>query len=110
MNSVELVIAILGGGGILGGVVALFKLRPEVTRVTVSAAEGAVIVQTSVITSLNSEVKRLREEIVEERRQCDERVERQDQEIARMRSEVEDLREAFDAIDERRYKKRGVDE
>lgn len=102
MTGAELVIYVCGGGGILGGIVTLFKLRPEVTRVTVSAAEGAVIVQTSVIAALNSEVQRLRAEVIEERRICDERLGGQDKEIARLRNEIGSLRQAFSAIDERR--------
>lgn len=94
MSPTDLVVAVLGGGGILGGIVALFKLRPEVARVTVSAAEGAVIVQTGVIENLSGEITRLRTEIIEERRNCD-------QEIARCQAEIKSVHEILSRIDER---------
>jgi cysteine synthase len=65
LNDVALlpiIVAVLGSGGIIGGVVAFFKLRPENARTTVGAAEGAVIVQSGVIASLRDEITRLREE------------------------------------------------
>lgn len=62
MNETVLtVLTILGGGGLIGGLVALFRLRSDTARTTVSAAEGAVIVQSNVITNLQNENTRLRE-------------------------------------------------
>ncbi len=49
------VIALLGGGGIY----ALLKVRPEASKISVDAAQGAVIVQTGVIDSLREENTRL---------------------------------------------------
>lgn len=46
--------AVFGGGGIF----ALLKVRPEAGQISVSAAQGAVIVQTSVIDTLRSELGR----------------------------------------------------
>lgn len=57
------IIAVLGGGGFLGGIVLLLKLRPEAGQITVSAAQGAVIVQTGVIDSLATENERLQARI-----------------------------------------------
>lgn len=69
-------ISVILGGGFLSGIYALLKLRPEAGQITVTAAQGAVIVQTGVIESLNTELKRLsreidelRKELAEERRE-----------------------------------------
>jgi ubiquinone biosynthesis protein UbiJ len=99
MTTIQMVLTALGviGGG--SGIVALFKMRPEMSRIMVSTA-------TEMITNLNNEIKRLREEVAEERRICEERLEEQGQEIARLRAEVADLRTAFDAIDERKKRHR----
>lgn len=60
-DSVLQVLSILiGGTGIAGGLVALFKVRPEAARISVDAAQGAVVVQASVITSLREDNDRLR--------------------------------------------------
>lgn len=59
-NTVITVIAavatlVFGGGGIY----ALLKVRPEAGQISVTAAQGAVIVQTGVIDSLKEENERL---------------------------------------------------
>lgn len=107
MMDTQLIVGLLGGGGILGGFVALFKMRPENTRIIVSAAEGAVVVQTKTITNLVNEVERLHEEVANERRNCDERLAEQDQEIHRLREEVNAMREIFTLIDDRKGVRRG---
>lgn len=57
-------IAAIGGlTGVAAIITAVFRLRPDVNRVTVSAAEGAVIVQTGVIESLSAENVRLQKRI-----------------------------------------------
>lgn len=68
-QAVAVVIAIIGilGGG--GGIVALLKVRPEAGQVSVSAAQGAVIVQTGVIENLQREMARLRGEVDEVRKE-----------------------------------------
>lgn len=76
----QIIVAILGSGGVIAGLVAFFKLRTDNARTTVGAAEGAVIVQSGVITSLREE-------------------------IARIREERDELRELVDAIDERKQKR-----
>jgi hypothetical protein len=50
--AVALVVALFGGGGII----ALLKLRGENSRIVVDAAQGAVIVQSSVIEDLRQQV------------------------------------------------------
>lgn len=53
-------IVVIGSGGIIGGVATFIKARPEAGKIAVDAAEGAVIVQTSVITTLRQENDQLR--------------------------------------------------
>lgn len=60
-----LIVTILFGGG---GMIAWFKLRGENTRVLVSAAEGAVLVQTNVIENLESQNKQRAADIAELRK------------------------------------------
>lgn len=82
-NVLQLLAILIGGGGIAGGLVALFKVRPEAARISVDAAQGAVVVQKAVIDSLRDENDRLRkqcaeiekenEELKEENRQINER-------------------------------------
>jgi hypothetical protein len=66
---VAIVSSIIGSGGLVTAAVAFYKLRSETNKITVDAAEGAVIVQSGVITSLNSEIRRLKEELEEERKE-----------------------------------------
>jgi len=51
-------LAVLLGGGFLSGIYMLLKLRPEAGQITVTAAQGAVIVQTGVIDTLKAELDR----------------------------------------------------
>lgn len=81
---IELISIILGGGGIAGAMVALFKVRPEAARISVDAAQGAVVVQASVITALRDENERLR-------KHCEE-----------TDKENEHLRDMLNGIDERK--------
>jgi hypothetical protein len=103
--SAETLITIFGSGGIIAAIVAIFKLRPETSRIIVSAAEGAVIVQSETINNLHKDVKRLRDDVQEERRICDERLAEQDQEISSLHTEVTELRRIFTTIDERQSRR-----
>ena len=76
-----LLVALLGAGGIIGGLVALMKLRPEAGQIVVTAAQGALIVQGGVIKSLEEENKRLRD-----------RVEALEAETTGLHAEIADLR------------------
>jgi len=58
---VGLIVAVLGGGGL----VALFRARPEGSKILVDAAQGAVIVQSGVIDSLRADLNAARAEIRE---------------------------------------------
>lgn len=86
---------LIGSGGLLAGIVALFKIRPDIANVSVKSAEGAVIVQSGVITSLRQEIERLSEDLLEERRECARKLDLQDLKI----QALEDL---VNAIDDRK--------
>ncbi|HEX6686429.1 MAG TPA: hypothetical protein VF062_26895 [Candidatus Limnocylindrales bacterium] len=60
---VQMVVALLGAGGIIGGIVALMKLRPESGAIVVTAAQGALVVQSSVLNELHKENERLRSRV-----------------------------------------------
>ncbi len=53
--------------GIFGGgtLIALLKIRPESARISVDAAQGAVVVQSTVIASLREELTDLRQMVQE---------------------------------------------
>ena len=57
-DALPYIVSVILGGGFLGGIYALLKLRPEAGQITVTAAQGAVIVQTGVIDTLKSELTR----------------------------------------------------
>lgn len=77
------IISAIMGGGFLSGVYALLKLRPEAGQITVTAAQGALIVQTGVIESLREELQRLAAEIQELRQDLE--FERDEKEKLRLR-------------------------
>jgi chromosome segregation ATPase len=86
------VIAIVGTGGIIGGLVALLKVRPETGKLIVEAAEGAVVVQAGVMRELRAEIEALRElEARASKRELDATKREQD-----LRRELEDLRSELD--------------
>ena len=63
MDWLPQVITFICGGGAVGAVVALYKVRPEAGQIVVTAAQGALIVQTGVIDNLKKEIERLNGEI-----------------------------------------------
>lgn len=63
--SVTLLVGLFGGGGL----VALLKVSADRGKIVVEAAQGAVIVQTSVIDDLHAELARVKSEMVVEREQ-----------------------------------------
>lgn len=65
------VVAVLGGG-LITAAVALFKFPRENDRVAVSASEGAIIVQSSVIKDLRTELDRVSTESATNRERLDE--------------------------------------
>lgn len=79
--------------------VALFKMRPETTRIVVDAAEGAVVVQKGVISELRAEITRLNEAVVSEREECDRKLQLH-------KLKIDTLETAFKKIDERKQARR----
>jgi hypothetical protein len=60
---VQIIVSVLGGGGVVGGIFALIKFKPESGAIVVTAAQGALVVQSSVIDSLQKENARQRTRI-----------------------------------------------
>lgn len=88
---VPIIVAAVVGGSLTGGIVALFKMRPETGAIIVSAAQGAVVVQASVINDLNAENRRLRERVTAlelEREQDRERMAALERRLAALQAEV----------------------
>lgn len=84
-----LIVAILGSSGLVGGIVALVKVRPESGRMIVEAAEGAVVVQSGVITALRDELADLRaalEDAREEEDDCKRRCQALEDELATVKT------------------------
>lgn len=85
---IAVIIAVLGSGGLIGGIVALAKVRPESGRMIVEAAEGAVVVQSGVITELRNDLAEVREEAEREREECNARLEACGERIDRLEARL----------------------
>jgi cell shape-determining protein MreC len=81
---VALIIGVCGGGGLA----ALLRIRADRGKVVIEAAQGAVIVQTSVIEDLHTELARVKADVATLRSEATDR----GQEMARLRAENNDLR------------------
>jgi predicted RNase H-like nuclease (RuvC/YqgF family) len=57
------IISFVFGGGLIAAVVALYKVKPEAGQIVVTAAQGALLVQTGVIENLQREIQRLGTEV-----------------------------------------------
>jgi FtsZ-binding cell division protein ZapB len=57
--------AILGPAGLVGGIYALLKLRPEAGQFTVNASEGVVMMQAGLLDRMRAELARAQHEIDE---------------------------------------------
>jgi capsule polysaccharide export protein KpsE/RkpR len=66
LDLTTLIVALLSGGFVTG-VVALLRFRVDKDAVVVTAAQGAVVVQTGVIDALQEELKRVKTELDESR-------------------------------------------
>lgn len=95
---------------IITAVGTLYKVRPDANRITVGAAEGAVIVQTGVIKSLQEELARMDNDHKEcEIRLTNMRAEHIKQMAALRKdyqNEIRELRILVEAIDERKKDRR----
>jgi hypothetical protein len=85
------VLVLVLGGGFATTIVALIKVRPEAGQIVVKTAQGAVLVQTDVIISLENENKRLRARQAE---QDDENKALRDR-LTKLESVVVNMREAL---------------
>lgn len=86
-----LIPAILSSG-FLGGIYLLFKLKPEVNQITVTAAQGVVLMQTGVIEDLRKENRDFREELRKMEERFDEQELRFGQKLREMHEENDLLR------------------
>ena len=57
------IISFVFGGGLFTAIVALWKVKPESGQIVVTAAQGALLVQTGVIENLQKEILRLTVEV-----------------------------------------------
>ena len=80
-----IVAAVFGGGGIIGGVVALLKFRGESTAVLVSASGEVVIMQKGMISQLREDLDAARADHATEVTRCL-------QAAASLRAELESVR------------------
>ena len=101
------VIVALMGGGFITGLIALLKYKPEKDAIVVSAAKGAVVVQSGVIDALQEELDRARadsalarKEIQEVRNEFREEVVSLKLELAAVRRERDGLRRLVERYEE----------
>lgn len=57
------IISFVFGGGLVTAIIALYKVKPEAGQIVVTAAQGALLVQTGVLENLQKEITRLGEEV-----------------------------------------------
>ena len=88
------IIYLVGSGGLLAAIVTLLKLRPEAGQITVTAAQGAVIVQTGVIDNLNKELAR----VTKENEQLRVKFETEQKERQRLEEVLQDSTEAMEDL------------
>lgn len=70
MNWMQLALAGMGfvlGGGLTGFVASLVKVRAEAGKIIIDSAEGAVVVQASVIEELRNELQLARKDVAQAR-------------------------------------------
>lgn len=98
MSATEVVVPIivaLLGGGFLGGLALILKVRTDSGLVTVQAAESVVIIQTKKIDDLRKEVHEMRGEAAIARAEamaCKTKIERVEGENTELKSQVTNLK------------------
>lgn len=96
-TTVTIILAVIGLFG-SGSIIAFMRLRKEGPKIVVEAAEGAVVVQSSVIKDLRTQIDDLRKELNESKkiqtrvRELEQNEELYKAENARLKAEVADLR------------------
>lgn len=88
------VVVVLLGGGFITGLVALLKFKPEKDAIVVSAAQGAVVVQSGVIDALQEELDRARADLSALREDFD----AMRRELNSTRTELNDVRAERDGL------------
>lgn len=73
---IPILIALIGSGGVIGAIVAFYKLKPETGQLMVTTAQGVVIIQTGVIESLREEIGVMRTGMKELKRELAEAITR----------------------------------
>ena len=53
---ISVLVAVIGSGGLVGGIVAFLKLRPERDSIVVTAAQGALLMQTGIADQLRADL------------------------------------------------------
>lgn len=106
MEWTSLIAGVTGFAALIGAIVALYKVRPEAGQIAVTAAQGAVIVQTGVIDSLREELRRLESEVSD----LQERTSAALRERNRLYRENEDLREEVARLEKRVQELEGRDQ
>jgi chromosome segregation ATPase len=80
---------LLAIAGVIGAIIAVFKLSPERQSIFITTAQGAVIVQSGVIDDLRDELERLRGRIAA----C----EKIEASLATLRGRIDDIQEKLTA-------------
>lgn len=91
---VTAIAALLVGAGGATGIAALFRMGADRGKVVIEAAQGAVIVQTSVIDDLQSELTRVKIDNAQLR----DRATDSEQKVVQLRAELNALRPELDAL------------
>lgn len=73
---VSILIALIGAGGLSGGIVALLKIRPEANTAAVTQAQGAMETMQDLNEAMKAEIDRARKTNEELQKICDERADR----------------------------------
>jgi len=89
------IISFVFGGGLVTAVVALYKVKPEAGQIVVTAAQGALLVQSGVIENLQKEINRLGTEINDLKTKLAER----DQMIMRLQNQLLNVKDNQDRHD-----------
>lgn len=86
---IPLLIGLVGGGGVVGMITALIKVRPEAQQIIVTTAQGALLIATGVIDELKEELDRKDESYVKEFKRQDEKIQRYIGKIEHLEKEIE---------------------
>lgn len=89
---IPIIIHAILSSGFLGGIYLLLKLRPEAGQITVTAAQGVVLMQSGVIDDLRKENREFKEELRKMEERFDEQERRFSKKLSTMQEENSQLR------------------